>query len=345
MYHYKKSHQEHPTHGLDFPLTQSFVISHLVLPFLPIWTPSQANSLQMKRTSWKSVKKFVKALDKRLLLKSKDRDGGETVILDIDFAERAFKNFVPYTLPKKDAGTNSEGGERGKINPSVNDESVGQQLSVLQLLRPKEQLSPIFEASNANLKSLYLATEVRSILTSYIDSEDLTSAANKRLVNLNPFLTNTLYDGKSSLDHEIRSKGSVPRDAMAERVLERCSPFFAILRNEDTRETAKAKAGQLPKVQITYETRSGNKTVTKISGLEAFYVNPQILADELQKACASSTSVSQLVGSSPKHPVMEVVVQGPHKNLVLNALEKRGVKPTWVEHVNKVKGGKTGNKR
>lgn len=299
----------------------------------------------MKKTSWKNVRKFVKALDKRQLLKSKDRDGGETVVLDIDFEDSAFTNFIPYALPKKDVAAEFEGGEGGRGDHSGHDESIGQRLSVLQLLKPKEQLSPIFEASNADLKTLYLATEVQRIITSYIDAEDLTSPTNKRFVSLNPFLANTIFDGRSSLDSEIVAKGSLPRDALVERIRDRCSPFFAILRNEDTRETVKAKAGQVPKIQLTYETRSGNKIVTKISGLETFHVHPQTLADELQKACASSTSVSQLMGSSPKNPVMEVVVQGPQKDLVLKALEKRGIKPTWVEHVNKVKGGKAGHKR
>lgn len=299
----------------------------------------------MKKTSWKNVRKFVKALDKRRLLKSKDRDGGETVVLDVDFNDPAFTNFVPYPLPKKNAATDVPGGESGKPDSSVDDESIGQQLSVLQLLRPRDRLTPIFDVANASPKTLYLANEVNSIVTAYIDSEGLNSASNKRFVNFNPFLANTIFDGKSALDHEIVSKGSLPRDALAERVRGECYPFFAILRNEDTRENAKAKAGQLPKVQLTYETRSGNKIVTKISGLEIFYINPHSLADELQKACASSTSVSQLVGSSPKNPIMEVVVQGPQKDLVLKALGKRGIKPTWVEHVNKVKGGKSGHKR
>ena len=83
--------------------------------------------------------------------------------------------------------------------------------------------------------------------------------------------------------------------------------------------------------------RSGNKTVTKVSGVEAFYVNPQLLAEELQKACASSTSVAQLAGSSPRNPVMEILVQGPQKESVFKALEKRGVGRGWVEVVDKVK--------
>lgn len=315
-------------------------MSHLVLSYLPIWTPAQAAFLQMKKTSWKSVRKFIKALDKLRLLRSKDRDGGETVVLDIDFDAPTFTNFVPYNLPKKDDPTDLEGGGSGKTNLSATDDSIGQELSILNLLKPKEKLSPIFEASNASVRALYLATELRSIVAAYIESENLVSTTNKRFVNLNPFLANAIFDGRSSLDNEVITKGSVPRDVLIERITEGSSPFFAILRNDDTRETAKAKAGQSPKIQLTYETRSGNKTVTKISGLEVFHINPQILADELQRACASSTSVGQLMGSSPKNPIMEIIVQGPQKDMALKALEKRGMKPKWIELVNKVKGGK-----
>ena len=71
-----------------------------------------------------------------------------------------------------------------------------------------------------------------------------------------------------------------------------------------------------------------------------FYINPQALAEELQKACASSTSVGQLVGSSPKNPVIEIMVQGPQKDVVCTALEKRGVNRHWIEVVDKTKGKK-----
>ncbi len=345
VHNQQSTHKESTSHGLTFPIPQSLIISHLVLPYLPVWTPAHAASLQLKKTSWKNARKFIKGLEKRNLLRSKDRDGGETFVTEINFDHSAFIKFVPYKLPKKEKPVDLEEGGSTKTSgayPSGSDESIGQQLSILHLLRPKERLSPLFEASSASVKELYLATEVRSIVGSYIESENLVSTTNKRFITLNPFLANTIFDGQSPLDAEILAKGSVPRDALMERILKQCLPFFAILRNDDTRKTAKPKAGESPKIQLTYETRSGSKTVTKISGLEAFHISPQILADELQKACASSTSVGQLVGSSPKNPIMEVLVQGPQKDMVLKALEKRGVKPSWVEHVNKVKGGKKG---
>ena len=80
--------------------------------------------------------------------------------------------------------------------------------------------------------------------------------------------------------------------------------------------------------------------MTKVSGVEVFHISPNLLADELQKSCASSTSVAQLSGSSLKHPVMEILVQGPQKDEVTKALEKRGVNKSWIEVADKTKGKK-----
>ncbi|KAK4690373.1 translation initiation factor 2D, partial [Lecanoromycetidae sp. Uapishka_2] len=305
---------------------------------------AQAASLTIKKTSWKNAKKFIKALDKAKLLKSKDRDGGECVVLDIDFDDPTFTSFVPYKLPKKDiAGAESGGGGGSRAitaGSPPKDDSVGQKLKKVELFRPKDALAPIFEASKASVKALYLPTELRPIIVAYIESENLISGTNKRLVNLNPILANAVFDGNTSLDREVINKGSVPRDALINRILKSCSAFWAILRNDETRDSVKAKSGHAPKVQIVLETRSGNKTVTKLSGVEVFHINPQPLAEELQKACASSTSVNQLVGSSPKNPVQEIMVQGPQKDAVVKALEKRGVNRHWIEVLDKTKGKK-----
>ena len=329
---------------MNFPINQSLVISNLVLPYLPIYTPGQAASLHIKKTSWKNAKKFIKALDKQKLLKSKDRDGGECVIIDIDFDNETFTNFKPYKLPKKETqSAESGGGGGGKAiaaDSSPGDNSIGQKLQKINLFRPKESLSPIFEASNASVRGLYLPTELRPIIASYLESENLVSEKNKRLVNLNPILANAVFNGNSSLDREVIAKGSVPRDALTDRILQACIPHWAILRNDETRESVKAKSGTAPKIQITLETRSGNKTVTKLSGVEVFHIGPQPLAEELQKACASSTSVGHLVGSSPKNPVQEIMVQGPQKEAVVKALEKRGVNRQWIEVLDKTKGKK-----
>ena len=300
--------------------------------------------LQIKKTSWKNVKKFIKALDKDKIVKCKDRDGGECVILDIDWDDVRVTSFTPYTLPKKDTpGAESGGGGGGKAiaaGSSPNDSSIGQTLKLVHLSRPKNQLAPIFEATHADVKALYLPTELRPIIMAYIESENLVSETNKRLVKIDPILANAVFDGSSPLDHEVLAKATVPRDALVDRIMQSCSPSWVLLRNGETREEVKAKAGNAPKIHLTLETRSGNKTVTKLSGVEVFHINPQPLAEELQKACAGSSSVNQLAGSSPKNPVQEIMVQGPQKDAVVRALEKRGVHRQWIEVLDKTKGKK-----
>lgn len=341
IYEHKATHKGEQHFGLQFPISQSFLISNLILPFLPIFTPAQAASLQMKKTSWKSARKFIKHLEKTLIVKSKDRNGGETLIINVDFEDRAILEFAPYKLPKKETGgADGHGGKQTSSGETTGDGSIDQYLKLITMFRPKEKVAPVFELSGSSVKSMYLRSELGSIITTYLESEGLISATNKRLINLNLVLANAVFDGQASIDREVLSKGNVPRDVLMDRIMQSCSPFWVILRDNETEDDVKPKAGTAPKVQITLETRSGNKTMTKISGVEAFRINPQLLADELQKTCASSTSVTQLVGSSPKNPVKEILVQGPQKDAVSKALERRGVSKQWINVLDKTKGKK-----
>lgn len=327
--------------GLVFPLSQSIVMSNLVIPFLPAFTPEQAQQLQIKKTSWKNIKKFIKALDKQQIIKSKEKDGHETVILDIDFEDAAILGFKPYRLPKKEtaSGTAQGRGTQAVEQSDPYDPSIGQTLKITTYYKPTTKLQRLFTSTS---QQFFTPPEVRETITSYIDSENLISATNKRLVQLDPILSNAVFDGSASLDKEVLTKGSVPRDALIDRVLHAMSPSYAIIRNNDPGSSPKSKSGAPPKIHITLETRSGSKTVTKVSGLETYFISPRLLADELRKVCAGSTSVEALAGAAKKNerPVEEVMVQGPQKDAVVKALEKRGVDKRWIEVSDKTKKGK-----
>ena len=344
VHQYKGRNQGQQNYGFDFPLQQSWVLSNMVQPFLPAFTPHQANQLQIKKTSHKSIKKFIRALDKEQIVKSKERGGNEVVIFDIDFEDAAIKAFVPYRLPKKEnsaSADSSRGNKAGEAAGSSGDGSSGQKLKIFALYKPREKLSPLFEASKASVHGLYSISELGTITSTYIEFENLVKEANKRLVDLNPFLANTVFGADSALDKEVITRGRCQRDTLNSRVVANCAPYYHIVQNND-KSSAKPKAGLPPKISIVLETRSGNKTVTKVSGLEPFFVQPQPLADELRKACAGSTSVEKLQGSSAKNPVMEVMIQGPQRDAVVKALEKRGVDKKWIDVQDKTKSKKKG---
>nr|POF17560.1 translation machinery-associated protein 64 [Quercus suber] len=339
LYHHKTS-QPGPKHGLVFPLTQSYIMSNLIQPFLPAFTPAQSQQLQIKKTSWKNIRKFVKALDKEKIVKSKDSTKDEVVILDVDFNDPTVVDFKPYRLPRLETmtGTAQGRGDKAVEQIDIGDDAIGQKLQVLSLFRPTTRLSPLFTASPGG-KQIFTPAEVRELLTAFVEKEDLISETNKRLIKLNPVLGNAVFDGSGSLDKEVLAKGAVPRDALIDRVLHAMAPSYAIVRNEADPASVKAKAGSPPKVVITLETRGGNKTVTKVSSLEAYFVHPRLLADELRKVCAGSTSVEALAGGAKKHEkeILEVMVQGPQKDSVLKALARRGVNAKWVEVIDKTK--------
>ncbi|KAH8723527.1 hypothetical protein GQ44DRAFT_710066 [Phaeosphaeriaceae sp. PMI808] len=336
--HHMDQNKNQSNYGLDFPLSQSHVMSQLVQPFLPTHTPAQTASLQIKKSSWKNIRKFIKYLDKQRIAKCKDRDGNEVVIIDIDFLDRQVEAFVPYRLPKKDAPTSANANDKSSAR-MASESSVGQKLKLVFLLRPKEKLAPIFHASKADPRGVYTPAELKEILIAYVEAEKLIDSKNKRLIKINPQIADALL-GSSAADNAALSSGTIPRDALAERMVAASAPSYVILRNDADITDTKPKSGTPPKIQITLETRSGNKTVSKVHGLEPYYIEPQPLADELRKTCAGSTSVDKLQGSSPKNPVMEVMIQGPQKDAIIKALEKRGVHRNWIEVMDKTKGKK-----
>jgi len=315
----------------------------MITPYLPIYSPQQVQFYSIKKTSWKNVKKFIKHLDKLQLLKAKDRSGQETYVWDVDFDDQRVNTFVPYRLPSKVA---LEGGNKpteGKKPATTDgaDPAVGQSLTVQTLYRATSKLSPdIFPSLPAsNPKNYYKSSDVSSHLDKYLQSQDppIVSKENRRIIHLNPYLANTVFASGSSEDQGTLKRGMVTRDGLLKRIMQDTSmlqPHYAILRQGQTLADVKPKAGATPKAQVTIEKRS-SKIVTKVSNLEVFGIIPSLLAEELQKKCASSTSVAQANGA-PKG-VMEVLVQGDQRKAIDTALVRRGLKSQWVDVVDKTK--------
>ncbi|KAL4978393.1 hypothetical protein BDW66DRAFT_19223 [Aspergillus desertorum] len=346
LYKLKQDNPSTPNHGLSLPISPSTLIANMVTPYLPIYTAQQAQFYQMKKTSWKNVKKFIKYLDKQVLVKSKDRSGQETVILDVDFDDSRVVNFTPYSLPNKNAvesaGKPSNVPGKKPAETADGDPTVGQTLTVQTLYRPTAKLTPtIFPPlSSTHPSNYYKYSDVSKRIDEYIHSHEppIVDPQNKRILTLTPFLANTIFNSSSADDKNTLARGKTTRDFLLKRLIEDSTllaPHYAILKPGQTLSDVKPKAGTTPKALVTVERRTGSKTVTKVSNLEIFGIIPTLLAEELQKKCASSTSVSQATGA-PKG-VMEVLVQGDQRKVIDTALSRRGLKTQWIEVVDKTK--------
>ncbi|KAI5800368.1 RNA binding protein-like protein Ligatin/Tma64 [Peziza echinospora] len=335
---------------LAFPLTSSAFVSTLVHPFLPPASFFSSDlsmstihpSLTLKKSSWKNAAKFLKQLEKEGRIKIKTRTGQEVVVMDIDWADHAIgKDFVcPYKLPipaPPSAGDSSSSSATAAGGSSSSTTSSSGPLKILELYKPTPKLFPLFTTPKtpSSTKDLYSASELSGILATYLDSETTSPPTNKRLVSITPQLAQAFPDITTD-----PSSGFLKRDVLADKFVKACSPYHLILRpgesyDRNAKSEHKPRSGAPPKITITLETRQGRKTITKVSGLEAYRIDPAAVAEELQRVCASSTSVTQLVGSSPKSPVMEVMVQGPQAKIVQKLLGDRGVPSKAVVLVDK----------
>ncbi|RMZ78917.1 hypothetical protein DV737_g3675, partial [Chaetothyriales sp. CBS 132003] len=294
-----RKHGSPPAYGIDFPVQPSYLISNMIQPRLRTQSPSYS----IKKTSWKTVKKFIKHLDKEVLVKSRDRQGGETVILDIDFDDARVQSFVPYKLPKPDAAATGQDAANAAV--SANDTAISQRLSLITLYRPSSKLVPDLLSGKS---SFYTASQITNALKTYIAANPSLSqgASSKRNIKLDPFIANNILSSSSASDKSALASSEIGRDVLQKR--------------------------------IVLEKRGGSKTVTKISNLEAFFINPNVLGPELQKKCAGSASVGQLIGGKPG--MLEILVQGDQRDVLQKELSRRGVRKESIELTDKTKKGK-----
>lgn len=304
--------------NVSFPISSSTLVSNYIQPFFQSSHPS----LQMKKTSWKKAAKFMKAMDKESILKVKDQKT-DMVVMNINWTSPLIQEFHPYKLTKKKKNATQEDHDEPTSSKS---------LKVIDLYKPKGKSEAIIETIGKSKNSYFTAGDIRHVILEYIQKEDLTDPKEKRKIKLDPILSQALFPSPS--DSYIKA---ATREDLIERLLNECSLHHVVLQPGEDISSRTPKRGSPPKVQILLETRQGRKTVTRLTGLEAYFVEPSQLADELRNKCASSTSVNPVPGSTSKHPQMEVLVQGPQTKAVTESLESRGIAKKHINVVDKTK--------
>jgi translation initiation factor 2D len=139
--------------ALDFPLSSSAFISMLVHPYLPpasqfppynlLQNEGPHPSLQLKKSSWKNTAKFLKHLHANQLVATKVRNGGELVVMDINWQNNEVQSFTPYKIPEAPKADNS-----GPTTASGGGEKGGT-VKIEALYRPNGKGIKFFEEINA----------------------------------------------------------------------------------------------------------------------------------------------------------------------------------------------------
>ncbi|CAI5530194.1 unnamed protein product, partial [Closterium sp. Naga37s-1] len=179
--------------------------------------------------------------------------------------------------------------------------SSGGGLTVEEVFKPTHHVSAIFEAVGLDPHAYYSPSAAREAALSYISLHSLTKPSDPSVVILDAPLCDALYKGA------IKKGAAYPTEChkrdVGPTIVKRIQAHHRV---ERAGKSVVRKGGLVP-VQILVERRQGNKKVTRVSGLEAYLVEAEPLAAELQRKFASSTSVAEVPG---KKGQQEVLIQG-----------------------------------
>eukprot|EP01024_Parvocaulis_polyphysoides_P026900 TRINITY_DN2446_c0_g3_i3.p1 TRINITY_DN2446_c0_g3~~TRINITY_DN2446_c0_g3_i3.p1 ORF type:complete len:304 (+),score=50.91 TRINITY_DN2446_c0_g3_i3:47-958(+) len=282
------------------------------------------SSLDIKKTSYKKLGKFLQAQSKVGLITSReDKHTHENYLLSVNRVHELYENFRPYKVPKSDpSNSNSNPNQPQSSNNTTSNHS--QKLIIEELLKPSKELSPIFKCMNQSVDDLYSQKEAAEVAFNYIQQNELDKKIDDpRRVLLDPTMCDALFRG-------LMKKGEIyPTDIekaeLRQQFLKRMLPQWRIRRGDI--EVVKKKG--LQPIQISLEKRQGNKKVTKVIGLEAFLLDPQQLGEVFQKKFACAANVGELEG---KKKEFEIMVQGSFVDKILQYLRQDcGVPQKFVQ--------------
>jgi translation initiation factor 2D len=133
------------------------------------------------------MQKFLKDMEKAGVCKLKDRKG-ETHVVSINWSHEALVMAKRYkTLESKPANASEKLPETSAAAIAGGADSKGP--TQIQLYyKPKKYTVPIFESQNKDIKQAYNAQEVRTILMSYVEDENLIDPSEKRMIRIDPVL-------------------------------------------------------------------------------------------------------------------------------------------------------------
>lgn len=177
---------------------------------------------------------------------------------------------------------------------------------------------------------MYTFADLKKAVASYASKNSLVNPHDQKYIQPDDRLSSVLFK-KSEANGS--TGGAMSRDDIAARLRDASTKYWTASRgnHSDDDDNVEVRKGSPPVVRIQVK-RVGKRDVTLVSHFEEWdVISAKELAEELKLSAASSSSVQPMQGSSPKKPVMEVMVQGSQEQLVKKILTARGVPGKYLE--------------
>ncbi|KAH9916268.1 eukaryotic translation initiation factor SUI1 family protein [Epithele typhae] len=325
---------------MTFPMPATTFWSSYVLPARPAYALeihglSDASSLDVKHSTHKNAKSFLKAAAKEGLIKVKDVKGDIVVTGEscIELHTQLSKGSRPGVHPEHqavlsrhsfrtlgDLEAKSKRVEELEQKAKAEEEKRKSEIRIRRLWQPVQNTVPLFVAAKKETSEMYSIADIETIVNEYIATKRLVNPNDQQYINVGletAFALAVAKKGENELEF-------VKRDDVLKRVCANMQAWHEI--GGDDRKTVRGK-GEIQPIAVAVKARNGRKTCTFITGYEPFGLETDDLADGLRKACASSTSLSPV----ERKTWIQIMVQGSQTKAVVQFLSARGVPEQWIK--------------
>ncbi|XP_062579935.1 eukaryotic translation initiation factor 2D-like [Saccostrea cucullata] len=264
---------------VDLPiLTSAFYKVHMV-KFCPA-----DKHLDVKKTSFKKLSKFLKEMEKLGYVKVKELTKGVESIIEMKKDHPELRHITP---PEGAAVLEqpSEGPTRHYEPPRITD-----------MLSVTAAVVPLVKDLGLKKGSAITGTELRNIVNEYVRKNNLQDESNKSMVKLDPLLASIVL-GKGENDvTQLRW------DDLTSRIANKMQNVYKV---EFPGQAPVIRKGKIEEITLNVFQRGSNKKVTTVDNLEVFGLDLKEIAHEIQITIQCSCTVS--TSSSNK---TQVVIQG-----------------------------------
>ncbi|KAF8317855.1 hypothetical protein DL93DRAFT_2109956 [Clavulina sp. PMI_390] len=362
LLHYLHTLAQSPAQTPELPISSSTFYSAYILPnrrFIPTPpdAPSPASQDIMKRSSYKKLAKFLAAVEKEGLIRTKQiqKPSPDTLIMALNISHpnvgaHASANQRYKSVAEEEAKTV----RREKAGKEREDASA-KGIEVLEYWKVHGRECTAFfanatgaipnEQASASTKEFYTAPELKALLDAYIASRNLVHPREKRYVLVDaeraPLLRALILPpppkkkkaaaeqqaGASAVDTGDGQPDFLPREDVLPKLKKAMQAWYEVRKGD---KEGTPKKGTLSPVNVTTAKRAGRKLVTLVTNFEPFLLDADALAESLRKSCAGATSVAPREGAGAGAG-MEVLVQGEHVNAAVALIMAEGVPEKWIK--------------
>eukprot|EP00057_Strongylocentrotus_purpuratus_P023121 XP_011677595.1 PREDICTED: LOW QUALITY PROTEIN: eukaryotic translation initiation factor 2D [Strongylocentrotus purpuratus] len=250
----------------DLPLLTSSLYRNYMQTSCP-----EGKTLDLKKSSYKKLSKFLRAMQERRLLDVRELSKGVDSITAVYKDHDELRSFVPLV----DSGDSDEQTDAASSNPSSSSKAPEGPPEIRQFYSVMPNQAPVLQHSGYKRGDWMTKEDVRNAITAYIKNESLIDQNDYSHVMLDPIL------------HDM-------------------NPGYQILFPSDLSAKVQPRIhkGQVQPIILKLERKGGNKWITVIQNLEQFSLDPKEFGHRLQIAFNNTfTPFALLYCFSKRHSV------------------------------------------